>query len=281
MHEWSLLIFTICMQTAIGMVVLITLFQHKINTYSENKKVNLLKLPLIIITVLSIMGLAASFTHLGTPTNAINTIINFGNSWMSNEIVITGIFIALIVIALTLVFLQKKVNMNIILIASVVGLIDIFCMAKIYTTSLVDGWNNLNTYTSFYGTAFVLGAIFFATFVLPQTKNENKDLFQYLLKWTFIISIIGVGIQLIGLAIFSMQEVNPLIIDATPWTQLIAPYMSTVFIRWIIEFIGVAMLGYLVLSSKGIKNTSIIYVVLLLLVGAEIMSRYVFYVIGA
>jgi len=108
MHEWALLIFTICLQAAIGGVVMLALFYKKISALGEEKTYQIFKLPLIVFASLSVIGLAASFAHLGTPLNALNTIRNFGSSWMSREIVFTGLFIAAVFVTLALALARKK-----------------------------------------------------------------------------------------------------------------------------------------------------------------------------
>lgn len=281
MHEWSLLLFTVCLQGAIGIMFFITLFQNKLKALSTEQVSQCLKLPLVVTALLSIVGLIASFTHLGTPTRAMNTLFGFGRSWMSNEIVVTSVFIGLVFVCVGLLFLKKKVFMSLVSASAIIGLIDVFCMAKIYSFSLVDGWNNLNTFTSFYGTTFVLGAIFFMAFVLPSMKKINESMVTTLLKWSFVFAIFGIGIQLIGLASFAIQDAQTIIIDTISWSEKMAPYLSTILIRWIIELLAIGIFGHIVFSSKGISRINIIYVTLILLIGAELTNRYLFYVLGA
>lgn len=281
MHEWSLLLFTVCLQGAIGIMFFITLFQNKLKALSTETIAQVLRLPLIVTAVLSFVGLIASFTHLGKPTRAINTLFGFGRSWMSNEIVVTSAFIGLVFVCVGLLFLKKKVFMSLISVSAALGLIDVFCMAKIYSFSLVDGWNNLNTFTSFYGTTFVLGAIFFMVLVVPSMKKMDELLVQSSLKWTFVVATIGIGIQLIGLALFFVQDTPTFIIDSMTWTEKLAPFFSAILIRWIVELVAIVSFGYVVLSSKGISKVNILYVTLVLLIGAELANRYLFYVLGA
>ena len=81
-----------------------------------------MKLPLLTLAGISLVGLFASFFHLGTPTHALYTILGFGRSWMSNEIVFTGAFIGLACLTVGLVLLQKKINPILMLVTGIVGL---------------------------------------------------------------------------------------------------------------------------------------------------------------
>lgn len=279
MHEWALLIFTICMQAAVGGTLMLALFYKKISTLGEERTFKVMKLSLIVFAALSIVGLGASFAHLGSPLNALNTIRNIGSSWMSREILFTGFFIAAIIITLVLALAKKKVSPIALVIAALIGLIDIFCMGAIYSASLVSGWNSVHTFTSFYGTSLVLGAVLAASLLLPALRSE--ELGKGLAKYSFITAVLGISVQIVGVALFAtaIPEVN--IINGMNAITMMDGYQSTVAIRWIIEVIGVGILGYIGLSFNRKPQVSFAYAALLAVLVAEGMSRYLFYVLGA
>lgn len=279
MHEWSLLIFTICLQVAIGGTWMLAIYYKKINLLNSEDSFKLMKLPLITISILSLIGLVASFTHLGTPAHAFHTIRNIGSSWMSREILFTGLFIGAIVITTALALYQKKVNPYLLGVSAIIGFIDVFCMAALYANSLVSGWNSIHTYTSFYGTAIVLGPVLIATLVVPLLK-EN-ELGSTIGKNAFYISLFGLAVQFIGLAVFgsTVQEVS--IIANVNALTVLEGYQMTVAIRWMIEVIGVAILGILALGNSKKLSYTLAYVALVALIFAEGISRYVFYLMGA
>lgn len=282
MHEWPLLIFTVCLQAAIGGMFMLAIFYKKIHELGEEKALKVMKAPLIVIIALSIIGLAASFTHLGTPGNAINTIRNLGSSWQSREILVTGLFIGAACLTLGLALVQKKVNVWLVIISTLIGLIDIYCMGAIYANTLVSGWNSINTYTSFFGTVIVLGPVLVATIIIPMLREEeSKALAGSLAKYACVISILGVAVQLIGIALFSttMHEVN--MISGNNVLLSLDGYSGAVGLRWIIEVIGIGVLGYMTMSKGRKISFSVAYIALAALFLAEGMSRYVFYVIGA
>lgn len=282
MHEWPLLIFTVCLQAAIGGTFMLWAFHKKISSLGEEKAFKIMRTPLVVIVVLSIIGLAASFTHLGSPGNALNTIRNLGTSWQSREILVTGLFIGAVCVTAGLAIVQKKVNRSLLLVSALIGLIDIYCMAAIYANTLVSGWNSINTYTSFFGTAIVLGPILAASFIIPMLgENETGELAQTLIKNSFIIALVGIAVQLVGVAVFStaMPEVN--MIAGTNALAALTGYSTTVALRWIVEIVGIAVLGYLTISKNKKMPLSFGYLALVVLFFAEGMSRYVFYVLGA
>ena len=278
MHEWPLLIFTVCLQAAIGGMFILAVFYQKLSSLGEAKMFQVTKVSLMAIVGLSIIGLAASFAHLGSPGNAINTISNLGSSWQSREILATGLFIAAAAVTLGLALVQKKVNFVLVVVSAVIGLVDVYFMGAIYANTLVSGWDSAQTYTSFFGTALVLGPVLL---VSTLGKMNSSELAQSLVKNSFFIALAGIAIQLIGLALFatSMPEVN--MVQGTNALVALEGYYSTVAFRWIIEVIGVAVLGFLAASKNSKLPLSLGYVALAALFVAEGMSRYVFYILGA
>lgn len=277
MHEWALLILTVCIPAVVGGILFLWLATFKFaNNGQELYKI--MKLPLIVLASVSIVGLFAAFFHLGTPTNAFYTILGFGRSWMSNEIVFTGIFIAFACITAGLALLQKKVNPMLMLLTGIVGLIDVYCMAKLYTVTQISGWNHINTYLVFFGTVFTLGPVFGASLMGITLKGEEL---RNLVKWAFVITILGIAIQVIGTAIFtvSLQEVQ--MINGTTVQESLTAYGNMIIGRWILEVAGLILLGVLAMKTIRKINYTVIQVALLLLLIAEAMSRYIFYVIGA
>jgi anaerobic dimethyl sulfoxide reductase subunit C (anchor subunit) len=280
MHEWELLIFTLCIPASIGGFLFLSLIHKKIAA-SGLDPYKVMKLPLLVLAGVSVVGLVASFFHLGTPTNALYTIMGFGRSWMSNEIVFTGLFIGLACVTVGLAILKKKINPLFMLVTGIVGLIDVYCMASAYTSTLVSGWNALNTYTAFFGTVFVLGPVMAASLMAPVLSAEgNKEAGKKIVKTALIIAFVGVAVQAIGVALYgtNMPEVN--MINGINALSAIDGYQSTVVIRWIIELFGLGLLGYLSRSTAKV-SFSFVYVAVLVLVVAEGMNRYVFYVMGS
>lgn len=280
MHEWALLIMTVAVPASIGGMLFLW-FVHNIlrKNNEKNDLFKMMKLPLLIIAAVSMIGLIASFFHLGKPIHALNAIRGFGSSWMSNEIVVTGVFIGLACLTAGLAIVQKKINPVLMLVTAIVGLADIFCMAHLYKVTRVHGWDHINTYLVFYGTAFTLGPVLGASLLVPSLKGQELG---KIMKYAFAMSIFGVAIQLVGIAMFNSHVGSIDLIDTVLASEKLQPYAGLIGMRWIIEAIGLAGLGYLALSSSVKKtNYTIMYAALVIFFIAEGMSRYVFYVLGA
>lgn len=277
MHEWALLIFTVIIPSLVGGFLFLGIFHKKI-AGSGHDTYKIMKLPLFVLTSLSLIGLLASFFHLGKPTHAFYAIMGFGRSWMSNEIVFTGAFIGMACITTGLAILQKKTNPVLIIITAIVGLIAVYCMASTYVVTRINGWGNMNSYLLSYGTMFTLGPILSTILIGKQLKSET---FKETIQWAFALTILGIGIQAIGTALFSVTSSEIELINGVTAVTKLEGYNGMIAARWILEIVGLGALGFLVMSSMKKIHYSFIYTILAVLVIGEAMSRYVFYVLGA
>jgi len=281
MNEWPLLIFTLSIQAAIGGIFMLWVFQL-INRRKNLDLQSLFKLPLIIIGALSIIGLAASFAHLGAPINAFNTIRHIGSSWMSREILVTGTFIGLSVLNVAWLLYRKKVLPWLLIVTAIVGFVDVYCMAAIYTHSLVGPWNSVNTFMSFYGTTLILGAVLVVALLTTSLYRQGMELeVKQFMRVALITALAGFGFHIIGTALYTPEPTEVTIVSSTISASVMATYKFMTGTRWVISILGVTLLGYLALSSYKRSYTILTILTLIVFVLSEGMSRYVFYLIGS
>lgn len=282
MNEWPLLIFTISVQTAIGGLFMLWIFQLRNKDKNQQEIFELLKIPLIVIAGLSLIGLGGSFAHLGSPMNALNTIRNIGSSWMSREIVVTGAFIGLAVLTTMWALYRKKVSSWLLLGASIVGFIDVYCMAAIYTESLIDPWHSANTFLSFYGTTFILGSVVAVALLIPHLYKKGMEIeAKQFMKIALAFSVLGIGLQLIGTALLSSTVTDISIIGGIGAADVLSSYQVMIVSRWIISIIGLALFGYLAATSYKKSFGALTLLTLVVFVMSEGMGRYVFYILGS
>lgn len=150
MHELPLLIFTLLVQGSVGMTLFISLSATEKRT----------SLPAMLIAfAMGALGLVASTLHLGYPLNAFHALRHVESSWLSREIIFASLFLAILGLATLLVLLKKQPSRILLVLATLVGLIDIYCMGAIYFHSSVVTWQHFNTWVMFFGTVGILGSI--------------------------------------------------------------------------------------------------------------------------
>ena len=114
----------------------------------------MIKTPLLAVAILSVLGLLGAFFHLGKPVHAFYAIMGLCRSWQSNEIVGTGVFIALTCILAGQAWKTNRVSSTLLLVTGIVGLLDVYYMGRTYAVTLVNGWDYLNTYVVFFWNCF-------------------------------------------------------------------------------------------------------------------------------
>ena len=164
------------------------------------------------------------------------------------------------------------------LVSGIVGLIAVYCMASLYAATRVNGWDNVNTYLVFFGTVFTLGPILAASLMSTTLKG---DLIKSIIKWAFGITVFGIGIQVIGTAVFSVSPAEIEMINGASAIEHLAGYSTMISSRWVLEIAGLALLGFLAIASVKKLNFALLYAAVAVLIVGEALSRYAFYVLGA
>lgn len=164
MSELPLVVFTFLMQLAVGALVAaeLTRFIYVRKTSNDQAEGALNKV-VLVIGIIAIVALLASFAHLKTPLNAPFALTGFSVSWMSREIWFSVIFIVLLIIYIIVLLRNAKsaaLKSGLGAVTAIVGLILVFCMASAYMMPAMPAWNSSTLPVTFYATALVMGPVF-------------------------------------------------------------------------------------------------------------------------
>lgn len=267
MDELSLIVFTVCMQAAIGTIVLKMIAKY----FSKEQE---FKLATTIAAILSIVGVLASLFHLGTPTLALNSLLNLGSSWLSREVLFSGMFMGIVVIYAILVYVKPEANslLNIFgWAAGLVGLVDVFFMAKVYTFSSVSAWQGWLAFIEFFAATVIFGV---SIMLVTSIKSLDKRLLRYF--GLGVIIVLGVQVAFafpyyvnLGLmggagavSLGILQDLNILLI-----------------IQWLLLIFGSGFLLFTKLSRER-GNLARYYVIATALGTGLAIGRYLFYAIS-
>lgn len=188
MGEMPLVLFTVLSQMAVGAAV--TLWM--LDTYGakiEQQAGAFVAKGIVIATGVSLL---ASLAHLGHPFEAYRALSHLANSWLSREVALFGIFLALSVMYWRQ--WQSGAVRNIAgVMTAAAGILAVMASGMIYVLPAQPAWNNISPVLFFLLTSVVLGPLFVA--VLLQIK-------QYVLGKTSF-SIVTAGL-LCGVISFSL-----------------------------------------------------------------------------
>ncbi|HHL2559163.1 TPA: dimethyl sulfoxide reductase anchor subunit family protein [Yersinia enterocolitica] len=157
MHELPLVFFTVLGQTAAGVFALVFL-SHKLGltTAQQLKQANIIGL------ILMLVGLVIGALHVGQPLRAMNMLLGVGRSPMSNEIVLSSLFVAM---ACGTVFFSVMVKNAVLAmlcnVATVIfGLAFAWSITQVYQLTTVANWDTSYTALQLWMTVLVGGGAF-------------------------------------------------------------------------------------------------------------------------
>ena len=279
-EEWPLMMFTLLSQLAVGIYLMLTIIRTLLggkNSKTANQITNF-----GMTAVGPLMGLALLFSlfHLGTPIGAYRSIGNLGSSWLSREILTAGGFLVLWVVSY---YANKKEKAGVLLgwVTSIVGLLAIFSMASIYTSSIRPAWSNVHTYIAFFGTTLVLGCAGAVALIGHSVKGQllSTEVMAILKKLGYVAVVASI-IPLVYLPVFLANLNGGGTAAQASGMLLTGVYLFPLILRWVLSLVGVFMLVNVIYKqSKGARMlpaNSILLAVTLILVG-EFIGRYVFY----
>ncbi|MBP1759856.1 MAG: reductase anchor subunit [Firmicutes bacterium] len=261
----ALTIFSVCLQAAIGMMVFVAIGRLL-------NKESVFKNAMLTASGLGIIGMLASLLHLGRPLRAINSLNQFGTSWLSREIWFTAIFLGLTIFTVGLVYVKPKatsVITGLSGVAAVVGLIDVYLMASIYNSASVPIWHNVSTYVEFYATAISIGAMLFLVFSLKEAAKMRKIL-AVTVGIVVIIQVASTMLFLISSGVNSSAALQSSL-------AILGGMKLATAIKWLFILAGAGSILWMAKDelSKSFKG-AIFSGAALVLIG-QIVGRYLFY----
>lgn len=265
MQDMPLLIFTLCMQGAIGAMLWAVVFRLK------DSKAPLYKTNTLVALVLSGIGIVASLLHLGQPLLALTSLLNIATSWLSREILFSGGFFGLLLVYWWLERGEKAAGARNALgyLTVLVGLGAIFTMGRLYMEGIMPAWQSSYTMISFYATAIILGGIiFYLTSSVKEKPALPLDLILLAVAMIQAAFMPGYMANLAASATLAGQESVSLMAG----NQLLG-------LSWLC-LLGGLLLFTLTQRSKLAKQSSILYLAVAVILLGEIASRYLFYASG-
>jgi len=162
-REGSLVAFTLLSQASAGACAYLLAFEWRAVRAGAGASVEAAALPVLSFAlVAALLGLAASFLHLGRPRNAVRALGNLRSSWLSREVLLAALFTAALAAAVLLRLRPGPAGFAAGFahgFAAVAGFGLVVTMARAYGLRTVPSWDRRATPVAFFSTAVALGAL--------------------------------------------------------------------------------------------------------------------------
>ncbi|POP42508.1 dimethyl sulfoxide reductase [Superficieibacter electus] len=266
MHELPLLLFTLLLQSSVGVTVWLALLRSRAGTGLSG---------VVLAFVMACMGLLASMLHMGYPLNALNALRHVASSWLSREIVFASLYLAALGLSGLLMICRKPGANLLLMLAAVIGVIDVYCMGQIYMHTSVITWQHVNTLFLFYGTSVIVGSVLIALMALKG-------------RWACLPQLAKCAVAAVTIMVLARLLVQPLWFSAImeAGQQIVtlphAPVarlqqLHNLYIAgWIVSVTG--LFCFAIGGLRKAKGALILGSGLLII--AEVVLRFIFFSIG-
>lgn len=289
--EWSLIVFTILIQMAVGIfLVSETVWRLGPRRYDRGV-VDALVTPvlLLVIPLLAVGGMVAA-AHLARPNRALRVIANLRTSWLSREMLLSGLFgvavgiyVAMRWFEMSPVALQDIMALS----AASSGITLIYGMSRLYMLRTVPAWNTAATPLLFLQTTLLLGALGVSVVLAlrgwcPRAPDVQCALQNDILNWTVPSAIVLACLQLGVIVLYTAT----LTTQGSAATQSIRMLLRSH--RWVFSLrllLAILSVGLLVLFiQNGMTDSELNAFARGVLVAAfgmamlaEVLGRFLFY----
>ncbi len=176
MREGSLVAFTLLSQAAVGTTWVLLAVRWGAGRAGAVGAAEAGASAAVAALVAALLGLAASFLHLGRPRNAWRALANLGSSWLSREIFFAAAFTGALAAGFLLRLPTGPAGVAAGLadgFAAAIGLGLLWAMAMAYRLRTVPPWNSASTPVAFFGTALALGSLAVATALAAERAGPG------------------------------------------------------------------------------------------------------------
>lgn len=295
-REWTLPVYTILMQIAVGALFILWLIRTRASSkFSPGEIDRIIRNPILVISFTILVAMIGAHFHLSKPHRSFLAVLNFESSWLSREIAFTVSFFIATVSIWYLTRYQsthRKLISNIGWLAALLGFILIYCMARIYLLPTQAAWNSSTVIFSFYITTFLLGGVTIACLMMLDLKfaeiqkSDDINLRLGVIKYSFaglwllafVLALLNIVVTYIQ--IYQLQHGD--IVARTSLSLLLELYLPLLVMRIFLLLVASTTLGYAVYRMYKLKSTlqsmmTPVYLSCLLIFVGEIIGRFLFY----
>ncbi|HMB24670.1 MAG TPA: DmsC/YnfH family molybdoenzyme membrane anchor subunit [Anaerolineales bacterium] len=201
-EEVPLILFTLLTQMAVGAFWAILWMFPRLWTPEQSISLPQL-LPLLLVGGCLGAGMIASLAHLGTKKRAWRALRNLHKSWLSREVLFTGLFGAGWLLSVLAKIFWQHSPVEWMGLTATLGLGLVYSMSRVYQLPAIPAWNTRRTNLVFMVSALLLGQSLIAVLSHGPTASNSLILIllclQLLLMHNWFPHSVRTGLILVGM----------------------------------------------------------------------------------
>jgi anaerobic dimethyl sulfoxide reductase subunit C len=239
---------------------------------------------LLLCLLMLLMGVLAAALHLGRPGRIPGVMANLPGSWLSREMLLGGVFGALLTGYVGVRWLEidsTRVHDLLALATGFSGVALVLGMSRLYMLRTVPAWNTMMTPLAFFTTTFLLGSMLVATVCLAVYPDKQAIMGDDALSIITPVVVVLAGLQIV----LMQQSVSRLGrsggVALQSMKNLVDEYQAVFFCRIMFVALGAGMFAALVYQNADFAGDAIMRGLLMLafalMLIAEVLGRFLFY----
>jgi anaerobic dimethyl sulfoxide reductase subunit C (anchor subunit) len=297
LREWALPFYTILVQLATGALLTLWIIRYfAARKYGREHVDRIVDNSILIIFLTISAGMLGAHFHLSKPYLSFLAIMNLRRSWLSREILFNVLFFLTTGGLLYLQFRahnrwQLKTFLGWLAIAF--GLVNVYCMARIYLLPTQVAWNTYLTMLSFMSTALLLGMMALVSLQIMDLKYSElrklpkaevqAQIIQNSLSW-FAVAATFITVMIVTQYIYQFFLLNNNTFPSAQTSLLLLVRLYPILFGMRLTVIFLGVIGLAVAAYwQGQKRRPVsdllvpTYITCLLVMIGEILGRFLFY----
>jgi anaerobic dimethyl sulfoxide reductase subunit C (anchor subunit) len=296
LREWALPVYTILIQMAVGMLLVLWVLRHFWHgKYKLGMVEHVVRDPLLIILTTIVLGMLGAHFHLSKPWLSFLAVRNFRSSWLSREIVFTLLFSLTTAVLWYLQWYRRggwKLKTALGWLAIALGFITVYCMGRIYILPTQAAWDTPETIPAYFGSVLILGVMAIAAILVMDLGFSEVRLNRAMTGSRLLVHeavrrlAVAALVILVPVLLVNLYHLYALrtgtVLAQTSYDLLMDLYQPLLIARFSMLLIGVAYLFVPIILMKrtGKEIQELLtpaYLACLLVIIGEVLGRFLFY----
>lgn len=260
LNEWPLISYTLFGQAAAGLYLAVALVREYLAVKTgADTAAAATRRPAFLAGILLAAAVVLSMLHLGSPMGAFRAVNNVGTSWLSREILLTGLFGLLWLVGLR--FDQRFLRWA----TALAGAGMVFAMAMLYQSSVIPAWMTAYTLVFFLAAMLVTGGVLFLA-ALPKDFAQSVPVGA-------LTALVGTVAQLAALPLYLAKLGG----GAGPAKLALAAMSGSPLLLSHVLLVALTAVAVAVVWNRKALSPALVYSALVLGFAGEAALRIIFY----